>query len=361
MSERLPLHEAHERLGASFTNAAGWLVPARYGDPAGEHETVRERAGVIDRSDRGKIEVTGKDRATFLHGLVSNDVKGLTPGQGNESALLDVHGKVTALLVVHCLADRLVLETDAELAGPLLAGIDRYLFSERAELEDVTAAWGILTVAGPAARKTVEQALGTSVPDLSSRHHVVAPWDGMEVRIVRSVETGEEGYDLWTAPRGLERLWQQLREAGAQPVGREAWDVLRLEAGVVRYGVDVDGSTLLLEASLPDAFSLNKGCYLGQEVVARITYRGHVNRKIVGFRLADAKLPVPGAPVLVEGKDVGRITSAVVSPALGVALALGFLRREHWEPGTRVEVQGSTETLPAEVSALPFYRRTSPA
>jgi folate-binding protein YgfZ len=137
--------------------------------------------------------------------------------------------------------------------------------------------------------------------------------------------------------------------------------VLRLEAGVVRYGVDVDGSTLLLEASLPDTFSLNKGCYLGQEVVARITYRGHVNRKIVGFRLADAKLPVPGAPVLVEGKDVGRITSAVVSPALGVALALGFLRREHWEPGTRVEVQGSTETLPAEVSALPFYRRTSPA
>ena len=138
MSERLPLHDAHEGHGATFTDAGtdagGWLVPARYGDPAAEHEAVRERAGLTDRSERGKIEVTGKDRASFLHGLVSSDVKGLTPGQGNESALLDVHGKVTALLAVHCLSDRLVLETDGQLAEPLLSGIDRYLFSERAEL-----------------------------------------------------------------------------------------------------------------------------------------------------------------------------------------------------------------------------------
>ena len=137
---------------------------------------MRERAGLIDRSERGKIEVTGKDRATFLHGLVSSDVKGLAPGQGSESALLDVHEKVTALLAVYCLPDRLILETDRELAGPLLTGIDRYLFSERAELEDVTPASGILTVAGPLARKTVEQALGEPVPDLARWHHVVLPW-----------------------------------------------------------------------------------------------------------------------------------------------------------------------------------------
>jgi folate-binding protein YgfZ len=136
---------------------------------------------------------------------------------------------------------------------------------------------------------------------------------------------------------------------------------MRVEAGVVRYGVDVDASTLLLEAPLPEAYSLNKGCYLGQEVIARITYRGHVNRKIVGFRLADARVPPAGAPVLVEGKEVGRITSAVLSPALGVGLALGFLRREHHEPGTRVEVRAGDEPLSAEVVALPFYRRTQAA
>jgi folate-binding protein YgfZ len=361
MAHRLPLHDAHERLGARFTEADGLLVPQDYGDPAAEHEAVREGAGVIDRSERGKIEVTGKDRATFLHGLVSNDVKGLVPGQGRENALLDVHGKVTALLVVHCLADRLVLETDRQLTEPLLGAIDRYLFSERAELEDVTPAWGILTVAGPAARKTVEQALGAAVRDLSRWQHVVVTSDGTEVRVVRTEETGEEGYDLWIPAEGLGGLWERLREAGARPVGREAWNVLRVEAGVVRYGVDVDASTLLLEAPLPEAYSLNKGCYLGQEVVARITYRGHVNRKIVGFRLADARVPPAGAPVLVEGREVGRITSAVLSPALGVGLALGFLRREHHEPGTRVEVRADDEPLSAEVAALPFYRRTQAA
>jgi aminomethyltransferase len=361
MSERLPHHEAHERLGASFADADGWLVPVRYGDPAAENEAVRERAGVIDRSERGKIEVTGKDRASFLHGLVSNDVKTLTPGQGNESAFLDVHGKVTALLVVHCLADRLVLETERLLAEPLSSAIDRYLFSERAELEDVSPGWGILTVAGPNARKIVEQTLGAVVPDLSRWHHVVVPWEGAALRVVRTEETGEEGYDVWVEPAGLARLWDGLVAAGAQPIGREAWDVLRLEAGGVRYGIDVDGSTLILEAPLPDAYSLNKGCYLGQEVVARITYRGHVNRKIVGFRLADPRVPPAGAPVLVGGREVGRITSAVVSPALGVALALGFLRREHWEPGTRVEVRDGDELRAAEVAELPFYRRAGAA
>jgi folate-binding protein YgfZ len=365
MSERLPLHDLHERLGARFTDSGGLLVPRDYGDAAGEHEAVRERAGLIDRSDRGKIDVTGKDRVSFLHGLVSNDVKGLLSGQGCEAALLDVHGKVTALLVVHCLTDRLVLETDRQLTEPLSTAIDRYLFSERAELEDVTAVSGILTVAGPTARKIVEQVVGAAVPDLVRWQHVLVSGTETEIRVVKTEETGEEGYDLWIPAEDLARLWERLRDAGARPVGREALDVLRVEAGIVRYGVDVDASTLLLEAPLSDAYSLNKGCYLGQEVIARITYRGHVNRKITGFRFADRRVPPTGAPVRVEGKVVGRVTSAVLSPALGVALALGFLKRECLEPGTRVEVSGGdgplSAPLSAEVVALPFYRRTPAA
>jgi len=225
----------------------------------------------------------------------------------------------------------------------------------------VTPAWGILTVAGPAARKTVEQAVGAAVPDLSRWQHVVMSWEGMEIRVVRTDETGEEGYDLWASTDGLDRLWERLGESGARPVGRAAWEVLRVEAGVVRYGVDVDATTILLEAPVPESYSLSKGCYLGQEVIARITYRGHVNRKIVGFRFAGPRVPPAGAPVLVEGKEVGRITSAVLSPAVGIALALGFLRREHHEPGTRVEVQDGGESLSAEVATLPFYRRTPSA
>ena len=353
MAIPLPLHATHERLGARFGEADGCLVPLRYGDPATEHAAVRERVGLADRSGRGKIEATGRDRVSFLQGMLSNDVKALGPGQGCPAAFLDVHGKIVALLSVHGLADRLVLETDRCLVAPTLSGLDRFLISERVELEDVSLASGILTLAGPAARKTAEEILGQGVPDLTPWHHARVEWKGIEVRVVRSEETGEEGYDLWIPAEGLERAWEAAVGSGARPVGREAWNVLRVEAGVVWHGVDVDAGTLLLEAPAEASYSLQKGCYIGQEVVARITYRGHVNRKIVGFRFPDARIPAAGAAVTVEGREVGRVTSAVVSPALRRGVALGFLRRGHWDPGTAVEVDG----LRAEVSALPFYRR----
>jgi folate-binding protein YgfZ len=292
--------------------------------------------------------------------MLSNDVKALGPGQGAPASFLDAHGRVVSLLVVHCLADRLLLETDAGLVRATLEALDRFLISERVEFEDVSAREGILAVAGPAARAAAEKALEHAIPELGPFHHARLAVDGLEVRVVRSEESGEEGYDLWVAPDGLARVWERLTAAGARPVGRAAWNVLRVEAGAVWHGADVDASTLVMEAPLDHTYSLNKGCYIGQEVIARVTYRGHVNRKIVGFVFPDARIPPPGAPVLVEGREVGRITSAVVSPALERGLALGFLRREHWEPGSRVEVAGDGAPLVAEVAALPFYRR-SPA
>jgi len=357
MATRSPLHDHHARLGARFGEDGDRSVPLQYGDPAGEYRAVRERVGVLDRSDRRAIEVTGRDGAAFLHAMLTHDVKGLQPGQGRRAALLDAHGKIVSLMVVHCLADRLLLETDEALVGPTLAALDRYLFAERVELEDAGARHGILTLAGPGARATLEKLVEQTLLDLAPFHHAAVTLDGREVRVVRDDESGEEGYDLWVAPEGLASLWERVVAAGAQPVGREAWNVLRVEAGVVRYGVDVDAGTLLLEAPLDDAYVLDKGCYLGQEVVARITYRGHVNRKVVGFRFPDARIPAPGATVHVEGKDVGRITSAVFSPATGRGIALGMLRREHWEPGSRVEVALAGGPLAGEVAALPFYRR----
>lgn len=360
MATRLPLHDLHTRLGARFGEADGHLLPWSYGDPAAEHAVVREAAGVMDQSQRGKIEATGRDRAAFLHGMLSSDIKGLQPGQGCPATFLDAHGKVVSLLLVHCLPDRLVLEMDRALVGPTLAAFDRFLISERVEFEDASDRAGILTLAGPAARGTVEKALDQAIPELRPAHHAVFGVEGLDVRVVRADETGEEGYDLWVAPDGLTRLWERATAAGARPVGWEAWNILRVEAGVVRHGADIDASTLVLEAPLDHAYSLNKGCYIGQEVIARVTYRGHVNRKIVGFRFPDARIPAPGAAVVVDGKEIGRITSAVVSPALGRGLALGFVRREHWEPGTRVDVHAEGTTLTAEVAELPFYRRAHP-
>ncbi len=356
MAEPLVLHPEHERLGAEMRAVDGWIVPVRYGDVSTEHAAVRGGVGVIDRSERGKLEATGRDRAAFLHGILSNDIRGLAPGQGCRSALLDVHGKVTALLAVHCLPDRLALETERTLVATVLATLDHYLFSERVELEDVSAAWGLLTVAGPAARPTIQAALGIAVPALAPRQHVLVERDGRPWRVVGGAETGAAAeYDLWVPAEALGTAWDRLRAAGATPVGRAAWEILRVEAGVVRAGVDVDPGMLLLEAPLEDAYSLGKGCYLGQEVVARVTYRGHVNRKLVGIRLEGARVPPAGAPIVAEGREVGRITSAVLSPAVGRAVGLGVVRREHAAPGTRVDVRVGDDRLPAEVAALPFH------
>ncbi|MGH7318003.1 MAG: aminomethyltransferase family protein [Candidatus Rokuibacteriota bacterium] len=359
MASSLPLQDLHVRFGARLGEAAGHVVPLHYGDPAVEHEAVRQRVGVIDRSSRGKIEATGRDRVSFLQGMLSNDVKGLAPGEGCAATFLDAHGKIVSLLAVHCLPDRLVLEMEGGLIAPTLAALDRFLISERVEFEDVSERLGIFTLAGPAARPTVERILEQAVPELRPYQHMQVTREGLDVRMARSEEPGEVTYDLWVVRDGLARLWERALSLGVQPVGRQAWNILRVEAGVVWHGVDVDASTLLLEAPLEHTYSLNKGCYIGQEVVARIIYRGHVNRKIVGFVFPAARCPASGDRIAVEGHEVGRLTSAIVSPALGRGLALGFLRREHWEPGTKVEILAEGGPLTAEVADLPFYRRVS--
>ncbi len=357
MTSPFPLQDLHVRSGARLGEAGGYVVPMHYGDPAVEHEAVRQRVGVIDRSSRGKIETTGRDRVSFLQGMLSNDVKALSPGEGCPAAFLDARGKIVSLLAVHCLPDRLVLEMERGLVAPTLAALDRFLISERVEFEDLSERLVIVTLAGPVAHPTVEKILGRAVPELRPYQHVQVTVEGLDARIARSEESGEATYDLWVVRDGLARLWERAVGLGVQPVGRQAWNVLRVEAGAVWHGVDVDASTLLLEAPLDHTYSLNKGCYIGQEVVARISYRGHVNRKIVGFVFSPARCPASGDRIAVEGNEVGRVTSAIVSPALGRGLALGFLRREHWEPGTKVEILAEGGPLTAEVASLPFYRR----
>jgi folate-binding protein YgfZ len=360
MATPLLLHGLHAALGARFGETDGYLLPLHYGDPVPEHAAVRDHVGLADRSERGKVEVTGRDRVGFLQGMLSNDVKALQPGQGCRAAFLDAHGRVVSLLVVHALADRLVLEMDRRLVEPTLAALDRFLISERVEFADVSKASGILTLAGPAARGTLEKVAEQAMPELALHQHARLVADGLELTVARVEETGEASFDLWVGADGLPGVWDRALAAGARPVGREAWNVLRVEAGVVWHGADVDASTLVMEAPLESAYSLGKGCYIGQEVIARVTYRGHVNRKIVGFRFPDVRLPAPGAAVRVGDAEVGRITSPVLSPRLG-GLALGFLRREHWTAGTRVEVAAEGGILTGEVAELPFYRRGAPA
>jgi folate-binding protein YgfZ len=356
MPDRLPLHERHAAAGAIFVSPCAIELPESYGDAAAEYETVRHRAGLIDHGNLGTLEVTGRDRASFLHAMLSNDVKALGPGQGCQAAFLDIHGKVQVLLLLWVLEDRILIVTPGGMATKTNEMLDRYLFSEKAYFRDATGELSLLLLAGPEALALAERLTGTRPPD-GAWSNVAARLSEVEVRVVRGGgETGAAEVWLVSAVADGPRVWEAATAAGARPIGLRAHESLRIEAGTPYLGHDVDDSVLLPEIPIERWVSYTKGCYIGQEVVVRIRDRGHVNRHLRGLVLDGETLPPPGAVVVADGSEVGRVMSVAWSFGLKQPIALAYLRRQHAEPETVVGVQANGATLPARVSALPFTR-----
>jgi len=308
--------------------------------------------GLIDRSALGKATVTGRDRASFLQGMLSNDVKGLKPGQGCPAAFLDAHGKVVSLLAVYVLEDSILLELPAGSTEKFLQSIDKFLISEKAYFEAADEGFAIVSVQGPKAADVLAQASGVSL-ELEPYAHAEVTVAGAPVRVINRTDAVTSGFHCWTAPDHAAALWKALR-AAAMPVGADAAEVLRVEAGIALYGQDVDEAVILPETRLETLVSYSKGCYIGQETVARVKYRGHINRGLAGLVLEGDDVPSAGAPVMADDRDIGRVTSAVRSLSLGKPIALGYIRREHFEPGSLVSVKVGDRLVGARVSALPF-------
>jgi folate-binding protein YgfZ len=326
------------------------------GDAAAEYRAVRQGVGAVDRSDRGLIEATGRDRAAFLHALLSNEVKALAPGRGCEATLLDIHGKVQVTLLVWVLDDRIVLVTPPGMAGATCEMLDKYLFAEKVVLEDVTGNRALLLLAGPDAPALARRLAGAA-PAETPWSSVAGTVDGVAVRLVRGAgETGEPEVWIMAAAAEAARIRDAVVGAGARPVGPAAVETLRIEAGTPRFGRDVDSTVLLPEIPFDALVSQTKGCYPGQEVVVRIRDRGHVNRHLRGLVLDAGDPPAVGAEVWGGDAAIGHVTSATRSPALGRPIALAFVRRQHAAAGTRVEVRSGGQTLGATVSELPFAR-----
>jgi folate-binding protein YgfZ len=353
MARELPMNPLHRQEGAVVGEVCGWELPLHYGDAAAEERAAGADVGLVDRSLLGKALVTGRDRAAFLQGMLTNDIKALEPGQGCSAAFLDAHGKVMALLDVYALDDRLLLALPPGFTDKTLQLFDRYLIAEKAYFESADDAWAVPTLIGPRAAEVLARAAGREIA-LEPHQHVEVELQGAPVLVVESGGPGLPALGCWTAPERGPAVWAALRAAGARPVGAEAYNVLRVEAGVPCYGHDVDESVILPETRLEALVSYTKGCYIGQEVVARVKYRGHVNRALSGLVVAGDHLPAHGARVTAGGKDVGRITSCVRSLALGGPIALGYVRREHFDPGSEVEVVDGPVTVAARVAALPF-------
>ncbi len=356
MPNRLPLHDRHVAAGAKLATVCDRELPLAYGDAAAEYRAARSGVGLVDRGDYGVLEVTGRDRATFLHALLSNEIKALAAGQGCAATLLDVHGKVQVVLFVWVLEDRILLVVPPGTAQKVAEALDHYLFSEKASFRDASEETALFLLAGPEAPATVERLTGAR-PAERPWSHVGAVLDGVTVRLVSGgAETGEA--EVWVACAAGEgpRVWDALVAGGARPFGLTALESLRIEAGTPLFGHDVDETVLLSEIPLTHLVSHTKGCYPGQEVVVRIRDRGHVNRLLTGLVLEGDAVPPHGSAVLADDAEVGRVTSATHSFGLGQPIALAFVRRQQAEPGTAVGVRVGDRTIPACVSALPFAR-----
>ena len=349
MPERTPLHESASQSGAVFCEDFGWLMPARYGNGAAEYDKARKNASLFDISHHGKVEVSGADAAGFLHNLCTNDVKNLPAGAGCEAFLTTAQAKIASFVVIYHSVSQAqsVFSLDA---GPgmgerVVKHLDRYLISERVELH----------LAGPRARPVLEGLLGAGLPDLIELQHTAQTFAGAACQLRCRQPLGLSGYDLLCGKNQAAAVWQALLAGGARPAGIEAYNALRIEAGTPVYGLDIDDTNLPQEvARVERTISFTKGCYIGQETVARIRTYGHVNRSLIGLRLAGEGAASPAAKLFHADKEVGRITSSVVSPRLGQAIALAYVRRGSQEPGTMLQAETEAGRRSAEVVSLPF-------
>ena len=352
-----PLADYHHSQGATLGEYHGVLVPSFFADPVAEHQAVREASGLFDFSFRGKFAMKGRDHAKFLHRVVSNDVKRLAPGQGTYATLLNPQGHILVDMRLYCAEARFFVDTDADLHDKALAALKRYVIADQVEFE--TLDLYPLAFEGPRSRPLLEKTLHIDIPTMQEFDHFATNYAGYPVRVVRASSTGEEGYEVWAEAKAMLPIWGaacgQAPTYGMLPCGTQALETLRIEAGIPRYGQELGEDTIPNEAGLWNALSFNKGCYVGQEIVERARSRGQVNWKLMGLALESGTPPPPGEKLAREGREIGEVTSSCVSPTLGKAIALAYLRREVSEPGTKLEFPSGAV---AEVVPLPFCQPT---
>jgi folate-binding protein YgfZ len=309
--------------------------------PDGEYRAATEGCGLVDRSERGKLALTGADVKAFLQGQVTNDVEALSPGTGCYAALLTPKGKMLADLRILDAGDEVLLDTERVALQEVFNVVRRFSLGYDVQLHKRTLQSGMVSLLGPESTTVA----GLTGLGLDEHDHVGAQVDGIDVRAVRS----DLGVDLFCEAERTDALAEALLIAGAQAISDTAADTVRIEHGRPRYGIDLDETVIPQEADLNSrAVSFTKGCYVGQETVARLFYRGKPNRQLRGLRLAQPAWT--GAEVTFGDRVVGRLGSVAQSPALG-AVALALVRREA-PPGSHVRV--GHDEIQAVVVELPF-------
>jgi len=346
------LAETARARGAVPTDVDGWRVPAHFGDPAAEHRALAGGVAIVDLAYHDRCRVTGGDRGDFLQGMLTADVRGLSAGEGRHALVLSDQGRVVADVLALVGAGATMLDGVAVAVANAVAGLGRYVVADDVELETVGPAEHVTGLFGPGAAGALA-GLGVEAPDAAYAHRTAGS-GARAVEIVRVPRPGAGGYLCRTRAADAPAWWSRcVGQGGATPAGHDAYELWRIESGVPRYGRDVTAETLALEVPFDDAIAFGKGCYLGQEVVERVTARGHVNRRLAALAIDEGAAPPPaGARLFAADRDVGWITSAAWSWPRSRALALGYVRREHLGAGIRLAVGAPDATVHASVTPI---------
>jgi folate-binding protein YgfZ len=325
------------------------------------YQAARHHAAVIDRSDRGRIVVSGPDRASYLQGLLTNDIVALGAGHGCYAAYLTAQGRMIADLYVYELGDVILLTMDLAVKDLVLTKLDQFIFSEQVQLGDVTDSYAQIALVGPEAPEQLSTVLSGVSPEalrgLREHENLRTEWNAELTIVTRVTDTGEPGFDVFVERKNGDAVTAAMVAAGGVRLDGQTAETLRIEGGVPLFNRDMDAETIPLEAGIESrAISFTKGCYVGQEVVIRVLHRGHgrVARKLVGLLLSGEQAPAPSTVVRGGDRDIGRVTSSTRSPALQRPIALAYVHRDFVAPGTAVTLDG----VAGEVTTLPFVSTT---
>jgi folate-binding protein YgfZ len=350
MAIETPLRTEHEKLGATMAEFFGCALPGHYDDTMREYKFARESVGLIDKNYRALISLTGADRVRYLNAMLTNNIRDLAPGQGTISLLLNPQGRILAEVETFALPDRLLCVSHAMIRERLVATLDKFIIMDDVTLEDVTERMGTLALEGPTTPALVRELCGLDLNSLPELGHAEVRVSEIPCRIVRRAPGGVPAAEFIVERQHLLTVWNLLlertREYGGGPVGYDALNILRLEAGIPWYSYDFDENQIPHQAALEAThISFTKGCYAGQEIVERVRSQGNVQRRRVMLRFSGDAIPQRGETLFAGEAEIGFVTRAARSPKFASVIGMGYVRREQIEPGSKVTWKGGEATV----------------
>lgn len=343
--------QAEERAaGAVFAESDGCTLPELFSEVPSEYRAARERAAMFDTNWHATFLLTGPDRVRYLNAVVSGNVLGLEQGAGTLALLLNPQGRILAELEIYQLAEQLLIRTHAAARERAHETLDKYIIMDDVALVDATDSLGSFAVEGPLAAEVLQEVCGVKISELPALSIREVRRGDLEFNLIIKSHFALPGAEFLAARETLRKLWMRLAQAvearGGKPIGMQAVNILRLEAGIPWFPADFNENVIPHEAALEDThISFGKGCYTGQEIVERVRSRGQVNRRRVRLKFSREEPPEFGARMFADGKEIGLVTSAAYSPQAGSAIGMGYVRKEQAAAGNVVEFDGGKATV----------------